>query len=86
MSIDPARLAQQRGLRAVEDRPTYYACPGCGSRTRSKEGRCSPCQAEGMGLSLAHLTEAQLRTVALNARAELQRRRDALDAMIQETA
>ena len=85
MAIDPARLDRQRAaIQSVKD--GEYECPGCGRRTRDREGRCASCRRVGGAIDRARLSVEQIRRLQTACKSELQRRRDALDAALRETA
>jgi len=63
-----------------------YKCPTCSGRTRNKAGRCRACIIAGLTPDLSFLTNDQLRTMAMNAKAELQRRADVAAALARDAS
>lgn len=82
MAIDPVRLVQQQ--QAV--RQTEYLCPGCGRRTRDKEGRCVNCRKAGVGnIDWPRLSLGQLGELSKAIRCELKRRQDEIASAMGES-
>jgi hypothetical protein len=86
VSIDPLKLAQQRGeLRVVRTNASggELYCKRCGVETHSKHGICRACK-NGYGMpDPKTLSTARLADHIEACKAELKRRRDEIDAAME---
>jgi ribosomal protein L37AE/L43A len=72
MAISELVLAKQQ--RVITTGTAEYECPGCGRRTRNASGKCRACHQTGSGFDLTGFSIDQLKAMAKNVRAEMERR------------